>query len=83
MGAREWRLKSPPIDFEHENLSIAGDFNRPSLLRHSATLIIYPSVFCVIFKQLEYKIKQILHHLNIVQQFYLIGLEIVLVFLNI
>ncbi len=30
MVISEGRLKSPAIDFDHENSSIGGDFNRPS-----------------------------------------------------
>jgi hypothetical protein len=30
MVISEGRLKSPAIDFVHENPSIGGDFNRPS-----------------------------------------------------
>ncbi len=30
VAASEGRLKSPAIDFDHENPSIGGDFNRPA-----------------------------------------------------
>jgi hypothetical protein len=36
MVASEGRLKSPAIDFDHENLSIGGDFNRPSDIKINA-----------------------------------------------
>ena len=36
MVASEGRLKSPAIDIDHENPSIAGDFNRPSEIKTNA-----------------------------------------------
>ncbi len=35
MVASEGRLKSPAIDFDHENPSIGGDFNRPSDIKNN------------------------------------------------
>ncbi len=36
--AFEGRLKSPAIDFDHENLSIGGDFNRPLVIKINAQM---------------------------------------------
>ncbi len=38
MGTSEGRLKSPSIDIDHENPSIAGDFNRPSDVKTNAQI---------------------------------------------
>jgi hypothetical protein len=36
----EGRLKSPSIDFDHEIISITGDFNRPSDATHNVHISI-------------------------------------------
>jgi hypothetical protein len=38
MVTSEGRLKSPTIDFDHEYISIAGDFNRPSDMKTNAQI---------------------------------------------
>jgi hypothetical protein len=38
----EGRLKSPAIDFDHECLSIGGDFNRPSNIKIKAQIPFHP-----------------------------------------
>jgi hypothetical protein len=38
IAALEGRLKSPAIDFDHENPSIGGDFNRPSDMKINAQI---------------------------------------------
>jgi hypothetical protein len=42
MVVSEGRLKSPAIDFDHENPSIGGDFNRPSDMKTNAQIPFLP-----------------------------------------
>jgi hypothetical protein len=44
MVTSEGRFQSPSIDFDHENPSIGGDFNRPAGIKTNAQIPICPYV---------------------------------------
>jgi hypothetical protein len=57
MVTSEGRLKSPAINFDHENPSIGGDFNRPSDMEINAQIL-----FCPYAKLLKNKLFEYITH---------------------
>jgi hypothetical protein len=50
MVASEGRLKSPAIDFDHENPLIEGDFNRPADIKINVQIPFYPYAKSLIYE---------------------------------